>query len=355
VRAFETPKTQTSLRASTLSYAAYGQATFDVTERLKLTAGLRFTQERKRIFRRQMIQNVSELRSRAGRNGFDLNLDVNPALNDGANPSIFFEFSDRFSKFTPAANIQYFLTDDINVYLNYSRGFKSGGFNGRADDPEDNTFFDPEILTSYEAGIKSQWFDNRLTLNAAYFQSTYRDIQLTVVTNNNEGNLVVFTDNAGKAQINGAEIEIRGVVLPGLELSSGGSITAARYKEFDREGFSNVKLPNTPTYTFNVAAAYGFSLGDLGDVLTRVSWRHEGEKSSDVADPRFTRVSKHGTLGARIALTLADGQTEFALFGSNLLNREYFSNAIDLSGSLGTTLRYYAPPRNFGLELRRNF
>ncbi len=72
-------------------------------------------------------------------------------------------------------------------------------------------------------------------------------------------------------------------------------------------------------------------------------------------DPHFTRTDKHGLLNARIALELQDGRTEIALYGSNLLDRRWFGNAIDLSGSFGSAIRTSMPPRRYGLEIRREF
>jgi iron complex outermembrane receptor protein len=249
-------------------------------------------------------------------------------------------------------NFQYRFSDDVNAYITYSRGFKSGLLNGRATEIGGTLEVDPEVLTSYETGVKSRFFDSRLQFNVAAFTNVYRDIQLTVIAPNDMGNLVARIDNAGKAKINGAELEILALPLAGLELNFGGGITAARYIEFDRPGFGNKKLPGTPTYTFNMGAAYTFALGNVGDLRTRVGWSHVGEKGSDVSDPHFNRSPKHGTLSSRISLQMADGVTEIALFGDNLLNRVYIANAVR---GVTSSLQYYGAPRTFGLEINRKF
>ena len=344
-RAFVGPNTEGFLKASTTSYAAYSQATFDVTENFSVTSGLRFTHERKRLARFSRITDpITDDRFTAA------------TFNSGGITNNF-ERSARFDKWTPMLNLQYRFSDDVNVYATYSRGFKSGGFNGRSNETGGSPEFDPEILTGYEVGLKSRFLDDRLSINVAGYTSVYKDIQLTTFVVNNEGNTVSRVDNAGKAIINGSEVEFVAIPLPSLTLSGGVGITAARYVEFDlvsRNGasFSNVKLPNTPTYQFNVAAAYVFPLGSIGDLRTRIGWTHTGTKSSDVSDPHINRVAKHGVMNGRLALELSDGKTEIALFGNNLLDRTYFTNAV-----LGvtTSLRYYAPPRTYGIEINRKF
>jgi iron complex outermembrane receptor protein len=342
-RTFIGASTQSFLKSSSSSLAAYTQGTFDVTEKLSITGGVRYTTERKRIAR--FVRVTDDVA------GDPFRFTPNTVMNGGVTTN--FETSERFGKWTPMLNLQYRFNDEVNVYATYSRGFKSGLLNGRAGEIEGGTVkVEPEVLTSYEVGLKSRFFDDRLTMNVAVFTNTYDDIQLTVIGQNAQGNLAAIIDNAGEAIINGAEFEFRGVVVPGLILDGSLGVSAARYAEFERAGFQNNKLPNTPAYTGSIGATYTIPLGTLGDLRTRVGWTHTGEKASDVSDPHVNRSPKHGLLSGRIALEMADGQTTLAIFGSNLLNREYVANAIR---GTSTTLQYFGPPRTFGLEVSRRF
>jgi outer membrane receptor protein involved in Fe transport len=105
----------------------------------------------------------------------------------------------------------------------------------------------------------------------------------------------------------------------------------------------------------NFTLGYSVPLGSIGELRTRWTWLHEGTKGTIVADPHYTRVKKHGLLGGRVGLDFKDGVTTIALFGSNLLDREYFVAASDFSASNGTSQRFYAPPRTYGLEIVRKF
>src|SRR5690606_4910257 len=82
--------------------------------------------------------------------------------------------SERWGAWSPMVNLSYRVTDDVMLYGTWSRGFKSGGFNGRdIDDPIVPLLFDPEDLIAYEMGMKSTWLDNRVVLNVAAYVSKY--------------------------------------------------------------------------------------------------------------------------------------------------------------------------------------
>src|SRR5262249_21279350 len=115
---------------------------------------------------------------------------------------------------------------------------------------------------------------------------------------------------------------------------------------------SNDRLIGTPTYSGNLTATYRMEVGRLGELSSRLSWSHTGQKASESADFRSTHVDKYGVMSAGLTLDLPDGQTSIALNGSNLLNRPYSLPAIFAGDS---TRRYSAPPRTFSLEVRREF
>jgi iron complex outermembrane receptor protein len=269
-----------------------------------------------------------------------------------------FEKSMRIGKWTPTLSLAYVFNENLTVYANHSRGFKSGGFNGRLQgDANERIEYDPEILSSYEVGFKSDWFDRRLVLNAAYFHSDYKDIQLPNVQITNGGRGSVVVDNAGRASINGMDLQITAVPISGLTLRGTLGITAGRYEKFDGmlqngQPFSNKRLIGAPTYSGTVTAIYAMQVGSFGDLSSRITWSHQGQKASDSVDFRATHVDKYGTLGAGLTLDLPDGKTQIALNGANLLNREYFVTGINAGDR---ALRFFAPPRTYSLELRREF
>jgi outer membrane receptor protein involved in Fe transport len=199
-----------------------------------------------------------------------------------------------------------------------------------------------------------------MTLNAAVFTSLMRDVQRRVATLDEQGMISQLSMNVGKSVVQGAEIDWSAMLLPRLVLSSSLALRAARYQEFDApspsgRSFKNTRIPNLPTYTMDFALDYSLPLARLGELAAKLTWKHEGTKGTQLSDPQYTRVHKHGVLGGRIGFDLADGVTSVALFGANLLDREYFAVTTDFAGANGTTQRFYAPPRTYGIELTRKF
>lgn len=341
------------------SYSAYGQGTYDVTEQLSVTLGARFTHERRRHRRRVMWRDdpfVPIPMSRAGQ--------IVPGDN--------YDKAERFHKWTPMFNLRYRFTDDFMMYGGWSRGFKSGLWDDRGLG-RDAALVEPELLGSWEIGLKSSWLDGRLILNAAYFRSLWEEAQWTVVVPDpgNPEQTITLIENAGKAMIHGLEVELNALPFENFQLDASLGMIRSRYQKFEACSFgtcsesevpgdpasgplSNNNIPGTPNYQINIAGTYTLPLGDLGELRTRVSWFHEGKRTADVLDQHYTRKAKHGLLDARMTLALADGLTEISLFGRNLLDRRYFTNGINLA-ALGSAARFYAPPRTYGVVLRRSF
>jgi outer membrane receptor protein involved in Fe transport len=331
-----------TLKVKNSGYAGYTQGTFDVTDALSLTVGARLTQESKRVRSRVVAVTAgfvgADIR-RAGEIDFE------------------FERTDRFKDISPLVNLSYQLSDDAMVYTTFSRGFKSGGFNGRANDPALTNGIADEKLISYELGFKSAFFDRRLTVNGATYFSKYQDIQLTIPQGLN-GQASIAVLNAGQAEIKGGELEFVARVLPNLELSGSVGIINSDYTDFEDGNNLQAKerrLLATPNYTGNASALYTIPLGSLGDMRLRTEWTHRGASGTDVVESELLRKGKNGELDASVTFALADGKTEFVVFGNNLLNREYFTNGVNLGDSLGIAYRFFNDPRTYGIEIRRSF
>jgi iron complex outermembrane recepter protein len=340
-------------RISTSAYAGYGQATYDLTERLHLTGGLRYSRERK-DFRFMQMNFITP----------DTLIDAFAATPIGSR-------AERFDKWTPMATVSYDVADESIVYASYSRGFKSGGFNGRpnASVPASLLPFDQEVLDNYEIGYKTTAFDSRLQANLAVFYGRYDDIQTTVLGAGSAGQFASRVANAGEAVIRGGELEVRALPLPGLDLRVGLGFTDAEYREFDdvvRHPDPNVtslipisrrgeEFINTPNFTGTFSAAYTlYDFAGLGDVTTRLSWYHQNEVNYGPQSDTLEQ-GKYGLLSGQIALTLPDGKTQIGVFGENLLDRRYVNGGLNFEDGFALSDAYFGPPRLYGIEIRREF
>ncbi len=331
------------------SLAAYGQLSFAVTPALSVTAGLRRTVERKRIHKVDTAISTTV----AG--------PIGTVLLD-------FERSERFDRFTPDLAVSYQITPKALVYANYARGFRSGGFNGRADSTNSDTItLSPEDLTSYEVGLKTTFLDDRLLLNGAVFYSIYEDILRAIPTVVGAANTpAIIARNAAEARLAGAELELVMRPFEGLQLESALSAFRGRYTEFDvdsapgtfapgLETIDDASLVGQPDYLRTFAAAYELPPASFGALSARIQWTHRGPQANDVSDSRAVRSSKYGLLDARLTLRLPDRRTEVGVFGTNLLDRRYINNGIDFSDSVGLATPFFGPPRRYGVEILRQF
>jgi iron complex outermembrane receptor protein len=144
----------------TTSYAAFGQAVWNASDKLSATLGLRYTYEEKERDGSQITTPT-------------FILDVPPV----AGKDLYYDDSRNDSDISPSVNVRYFHTEDFMSYASVSRGFKSGGFNQRREVSGSNGEFDEEIATSYELGWKGSWLERRLQVNGTFFYVEYDDFQ----------------------------------------------------------------------------------------------------------------------------------------------------------------------------------
>lgn len=317
----------------TNSYAAYGQGTYNVTDRLRLTAGMRYTQEKKKVY-------LEAQRVASGR------IAVAPTRRD-----------DDWSAFTPRVALDYNISPDLLVYVSGARGFKSGGFNGRALDSNALQSYDPEYVTTYEAGLKSEWFDKRLRANVAVYYSDYKDIQLTAVTAVN-GAIYAVTQNVAEATIKGGELELEALPFDSLTLSASVGVLDNKLDKVaaGTQGISNrSQLPLAPDTTFTVGARYQASLGDTYEMILRGDYAYRSEVFTDVVNSPILKQSGFGLTSASITVQPSSAQWAVVLGGTNLTDEEYFMSGVSGLASTGTVDVHYGRPREWFLNFKLDF
>lgn len=231
------------------AYAAFGQATWHFDERWGITGGIRLHDDQYRL-------------STMGTGTEDSATLVTAETNE-----------DHVSW---RLDLEYAIDDDALIYAGVSTGFKSGGITIRPGGVLDA--FGPEDLIAFEAGVKSQWLDRRLTLNGAAFFYDFRDLQVSTSTITDTG-LIFETDNAAKAEIYG--IDTDGTFSISDRLTVSGGLVWLPKREFveyrnDETGdtLSGNDLTRTPEWTVTTAIDYSQPLRDLGSLSARLEYNY---------------------------------------------------------------------------------
>lgn len=315
------------------SAAAFGRWSLPVTERLSFHVGLRHTWEDKQIVFDTAFEEPM----------------FSVALID-------FQDSLSVSEFSGGGGLSFRAGEDLLLYANLRRGFKSGGFNGGA-------FFanaevsavEPEFVTSFEVGAKSSWLDRRLVLNVAAFHYDYKDLQVFNIVNNG-GIPIQFLDNAANAEIEGLELEMRTTPIRGFDLRVAVGLLDARYERYEQQDgsdFSGNRLISAPQWSWTGSAGYWRRLGQvqLGGFV-QVSSRDDVFFDS-ANNPRIG-MDDYTLWDARLTAEFGIGRLALALFAKNLTDRLYLAEAFDVS-DFGFDQLVIGEPRTYGLEATFRF
>jgi len=326
-----------------ISYAAYAQGTFSITDALSVTGGVRYTRDEK---------------------AYTVPVDGGAILNG---PAEVFGPVGTFTPFFPAGRneqnfddvsfkgiIDYKLPGGTLFYVSYSEGFKSGGFNTRYLVPVPEVVsFDPEQLTTYEAGVKFEGLGRRLRLNAAIFHSDYNNIQLVISENG-----APLTRNAGSVNINGFELEGTALPFDSLQLGFGLGYTDAEYVSVapfdplvatDTQILLGNDLPNTPELTLSAYAQHSLPFHN-GNIQSRADWAYSSRIENDAVNSRFLSQEGYHLVNASIGY-FDDAGWSFSWFAKNLTNRRIIQSG-DSNFGIGFHEANFNEPREFGATFR---
>lgn len=311
---------ETGFDANNSSWAAFFEATYDITDALSVTAGARYTEDDRTYVRTQTL----------------LGGVPNPTLvcPDGGPPGPKGRCvqSKSFDEVTPRFIANYTLADNIMVYASWSKGYSSGGFNQdvrmRA--------YDPEVSKNWELGIKSAWLDRRLVANVTSFYNSYENQQLTVgrvVENQPTADLI----NAQEATLYGIEGEFSFAPNEAWFLMASFGWIDGEYDEFTVEDnlvdqnfqpiivtrdLSDTEIVRTAPYTIGLSASYTFRPSGDNEVESQLGWFYRDRTFNTLETYKTSRQSGYGLLDGRISWQLGDGRTRISLSGTNLLDKE---------------------------------
>ncbi|ARN73443.1 TonB-dependent receptor [Oceanicoccus sagamiensis] len=370
----------------TTNYAAFGQATWNITDELSTTLGLRYTYERKE------------------REGSQITTPVPPRDAPPFGPDIFVDESRSKENVSPTITVRYFTDDRVMYYGSISRGFKSGGFNQQRTASGVEGEFDDETSTNYELGWKGTFLDGGLQFNGSLYYVDYEDFQSQTFDGTS-----INVRNAGNLTSYGLEMELQ--YVPTVNLSLGGSLgyNKAEYDEFDdgectadnkglayQDQFNNWQVPAdiTAPYPLNLLAALngddlppqfagqavcendlgGEELDNAPELTLSTFAQYENVAEILGGNMYFARLEYIYTdsyylaqdldpnlendatniFNLRMGIKDITGAWEATLWARNLTDEEQLLSGLDIpvySGYVG----FNAPPRTYGASLRYNF
>ena len=210
-----------TLRNSTKAYAGYLQGDLNVTDRIKLTAGIRYTDETKKF-------SISD--NRASCNDGTLEATCIDDLNLTAANGMAIPQTQTTKIWIPRFAVNFQPNDDLLLFISATRGFKSGGWNARGTAPSELLPFGPETAWNYEAGIKSELLDNRLRINLTAYYLDIANLQTPSAFTRTNGSIAFITRNFADYENKGIELEVTAVPVDGLNLFASFGYQDDKYK-----------------------------------------------------------------------------------------------------------------------------
>jgi iron complex outermembrane receptor protein len=313
-------------RTTNITQAAFGQLKFNLSDKLSLSAGARYTKNDNSQTESFFYIDPME--------ALGLPLTFTPSGNPPSQPYGQVK-GDNFSYRLAA---QYRLNSDVMAYVSYATGYKPGGtaFVGNNYSP-----YRDETVKSVEAGIKSELFDRRVRLNASVFNSEFTDFQtslLTFVPGNPVA--VIATGNAGGLRSRGFETTFAWRATEGLTLSGGVTYADAVFTDFRYNATTNyagTSLTNAPKWQGSLSANYGRQIGAYR-LKASLDYAYRTRAWSAVGQAANTELPGYGIANGRISVTPENGDVEVGLYGRNLLDK-YFSTAFEQYSTMSLTHR----------------
>ncbi len=349
------------------SWAVFGQSTYEVNDKLTVVAGLRYTEDEK------SVKVIGER-----------NVGASPFANLSARPAVIDPITVDDGQWSWEGMANYNVSNTMSVYARVSNGFRAQSIQGR-----DVAFMgapsvaEAETIMSYEAGFKSDLFDNTLRLNGAVFTYMIDDIQLTAVGGN--GNNVGLT-NAGEGAGTGFEIDSEYRVTENFVVTAGFSYNKTELKDaglliptcgsvlngstdstctptdktvarvtpdgtvYDAYVDGN-PFPNAPETIVTLTGRYSFPIGDEGEMFIYSDYAYQGETSLFIYQTEEFVTDGQFELGLRIGYMNYDYDYEVALFGRNITDEDNLKASIDFNNNTGVV----NDPAIWGVEFKKSF
>ena len=333
--------------------ALFAHSEWALNDAVRLNAGLRYTDDGKDFSNAFTFIVTPDLATGGGflcplrPAGDPAVVDVFDGVETGCFPPVAsnYDASDLSGK----VGIDFTGIDNTLIYASASKGFKSGGFQGQLTfSPSDLAGFDQENLYAYEVGFKTRLADERVQLNGAAFYYDFEDLQFYGPLFDSPFGPLFGIENAGDAEVMGAELELVWLAAPGLDVHVGlGLLDTELASSFLPGVAEGSELPNSPEVNFNTRINYGWNLGNglRGDVLLAVAYKDD--VSYDIVrQPPQTLEDGYWLVNARIDLSGADDRWILYLWGRNLADERYRTQVLTSSVGFGES---WGEPATYGV------
>jgi iron complex outermembrane receptor protein len=344
----------------TYSYAGYGQATWNISPRFRLTGGLRFTYEHK-------TGSYD-----AWQGGTAVPIESFPAAQQAAilarrnalAPTGSYDAAKDTNNVSGTVIAAYDFSDDIHAYASYSRGYKSPGINLVAQSLGVNIFVKPEKVDNYEIGVKSRFLDGKLEFNANLFWADVSNYQANY-TNTSVTPIVSYITNVGDLRSRGIEVDARATPFDGLTLTLAGVYDDAKYVKYPNApapylisylgvvDLSDRPASGAPKWSVTGAAEYVRNVGPVDLYAGGDASYRSGFYAAVNLDP-FSYVPGYTIVGLHAGVRDANGRWDLSAWVRNLTDKNYY-NTKSVSSTYGIVLAALGEPRLFGVTLRTKF
>ena len=347
----------------TESIGLFGEVSYDLSDRLTGTVGLRYSSDEKDFV---ISHNGS------GFGGPVTNFLAEIPENGGPcppGPTCALGFDDAaatadWGHLSYMASLAYALRDDVMLYGTVSEAYKTGGFNGEPQTAADAVIpYDEETAMNVEVGLKSEW-QHRLRLNASVFRVEYDDQQVNVFRAGANGFVTQVIDNAANSEVFGVELDYAWQVTDHFRLSGNLARLDAEFQDTVIQtgpgpasivDISGNRPNNVPEWTATLVGELEFPLDNGSRIALRADWRGRGEVYNDIVnDPAFERPGTD-IVGARAAWMSAADRWQLELWGRNLGDEVDVLNIGPQPPFLGDNPVGFGPPRTYGGTLTYRF
>ena len=312
------------------STALFGQGTFRVSDRFAITAGLRWTEDEKEVIASELLAN--------GEPVMFLPTDVN-----GNSGPLVIRGSDDWSALSGRVSFEFAPRDDIFLFASYARGFRAGALNDRPRanfdiatqaDPSVNygiSAVSPEEMDVFELGFRSDLLDNRMRLNITAFYQDLKDFQIARQIDVGGTGTITLLENAAGSEAYGLEAEFQYVPTDNFSIDANIGLLRTEISEVDPGVALRVgdDLGNAPELTYNLGFDYSIDLERGARLGFRVDYAWVDDFYSNPGTDLQFPLDSYGLLDANILYTPASDRWDLAIYGKNLTDEQYFTQALN--------------------------